>query len=144
MSKANHQKQAGSSNKGMNGPLGVVVVVVLISIMPGVILFRSCGAVSRQTVDEFSQQYSCPTDSITSKERPDVQASQFETAATPPAEIAGDPARLAVWKSNQPQPWSVDFFELSGCGHHVLWGCRLPSRQSSNGVHAFCPYTRDL
>jgi hypothetical protein len=49
-----------------------------------------------------------------------------------------------VWTANQPQPWSVDFFELSGCGHHVLWGCRLPSRTSSSGVHAFSPYTRDL
>jgi hypothetical protein len=60
-----------------------------------------------------------------------------------PPEVAADPARLAVWKSNQPKPWSVEFFEL-GCGHRVLCGCRLPSKSSSAGVHALCPYTRKL
>jgi hypothetical protein len=135
-------KRARSS--GLNGPLGAVVVIVALSIMPGVMIFKSCTALPGGTRETFSQQYSCPLDSITSKARPDVQATQFETAATPPPEVAGDPARLAVWKSNQPQPWSVEFFELTGCGHHVLWGCRLPSSKSSAGVHAFCPYTRDL
>lgn len=131
-------------SKGLNGPLGGVLVIVLISIMPGVALFKSCTALPKQTLEEFSEQYSCPVDSITSKERPDVQAAQFESPRTPPADVAADPARLAVWQSNQPKPWSVDFFELTGCGHHVLWGCTLPSSKSSAGVHAFCPYTRDL
>ena len=139
-----HPTAAAEKNAGLNGPLGVVLTLVLLSIMPGVFLYKSCTALPDQTREEFSQQFSCPLDSITSKERPDVQSSQFEKAATPPAEIANDPKRLSVWKANQPEPWSVDFFELSGCGHHVLWGCRLPSSRSSNGVHAFCPYTRDL
>ncbi|HEY8073536.1 MAG TPA: hypothetical protein VIF62_05490 [Labilithrix sp.] len=128
----------------MNGPLGVVVVIVALSIMPGIFIFKSCTSLPGQTREEFSQQYSCPLDSITSKDRSDVQATEFAKPATPPPEIAGDPARVAVWRSNQPQPWSVDFFELTGCGHHVLWGCRLPGNKSSPGVHAFCPYTRDL
>jgi hypothetical protein len=130
--------------KGLNGPLGVVVVLVALSIMPGVMLYKSCTALPNETREAFSEKYSCPIDSITSKDRPDVHATEFETPPTPPADVAADPARLAVWQANQPKPWPVEFFELTGCGHHVLWGCRLPSRSSSNGVHAFCPYTRDL
>jgi hypothetical protein len=110
-----------------------VVVILILSIMPGVILYKSCTALPAGTREAFSQQYSCPIDSITSKDRPDVHAAQFEKSATPPADVAADPARLAVWQANQPQPWGV-----------VLWGCTLPGRGSSAGVHAFCPYTRDL
>jgi hypothetical protein len=128
----------------LNGPLGGVIVILALSIMPGVMLYKSCTALPNGTRDEFSEKFSCPNDAITSKARKDVQASEFEKPNTPPAEIAADPARLAVWQANQPQPWTVEFFELTGCGHHVLWGCRLPGRGSSAGVHAFCPYTRDL
>ena len=102
------------------------------------------GTLRGETRAEFSQKFSCPVDKITLAKRPDVAVAQFEHARTPPADIAADPARLAVWKSNQPKGWPVDFFELTGCGHHVLWGCQLPSSRSSVGVHAFCPYTRDL
>ncbi len=140
---ARHDEQQPKPSR-MNGPLGVVVVVVALSIMPAIFIYKSFTALPKQTREEFSEQYSCPIDSITSKARSDIQAAQFEKPVTPPAEVAADPARLAVWKSNQPQPWSVDFFELTGCGHHVLWGCRLPSSKSSAGVHAFCPYMRDL
>jgi hypothetical protein len=128
----------------MNGPLGAVIVLLVAAIIPGVAIFRSCTALPGNTREEFSEKYSCPLGSITSHERPEVQAADFQKAATPPPEVAADPARLAVWKSHQPEPWSVHFFELTGCGHHVLWGCRLPSSRSSAGVHAFCPYTRDL
>lgn len=128
----------------MNGPWGAVLVIGLISIMPGIMIYKSFTALPSRTIDEFSEKFSCPNDSITSKKRPDVDVAQFEKAATPPPEVAADPARLAVWKSHQPGAWDVDFFELEGCGHHVLWGCRLPSSKSSAGVHVFCPYTRDL
>jgi hypothetical protein len=128
----------------MKGPLGVVVVIVALAIMPGVMIFKSCTALPGRTREEFSRMYSCPLDSVANKARPDVQAADFEKPATPPPEVASDPARLAVWKANQPQPWSVEFFELTGCGHHVLWGCKLPSSKSSSGVLASCPYTRDL
>lgn len=139
-----HHEAPRPGRAGLNGPLGAVVVIVALSIMPGVILYKSCTALPNETREEFSQKYSCPSDSIARKDRPDVHAEQFETPATPPADIAADPARLAVWRANQPKPWGVEFFELTGCGHHVLWGCRLPGRASSAGVHAFCPYTRDL
>jgi hypothetical protein len=139
-----HHAEKEKKPTGMNGPLGAIVVLVLVSIMPAVFIFKSCTALPSQTREEFSQHFSCPLDSITSKERPDVNATEFEHAATPPPDVASDPARLAVWKSNQSQPWSVEFYELTGCGHHVLWGCRLPSSKSSAGVHAFCPYERDL
>lgn len=133
-----------ASKSPLNGPLGAVIVIVALSIMPGIMIYKSFTALPGNTRDEFSEKYSCPSDAIVSKDRPDVHAAQFETPATPPADVAADPARLAVWQKNQPQPWDVDFFELTGCGHHVLWGCRLPSSRSSAGVHAFCPYTREL
>jgi hypothetical protein len=141
--RANH-KTPPPRRAALNGPLGAVGVIVALSIIPGVMLYKSCTALRGETREAFSRQYSCPMASITIKDRQDVQAAQFEKPASPPADVAGDPARLAVWKANQPQPWSVEFFELTGCGRHVLWGCRLPSRSSSAGVHAFCPYTRDL
>ncbi len=128
----------------MNGWGGAVVAIVLLAIMPAVFVIKGCTALPGQTREEFSQVYSCPMGSITSKERDDVQATEFVKPKAPPADVATDPARLEVWKSNQSQPWDVHFFELTGCGHHVLWGCRLPGNKSSANAHAFCPYTRDL
>ena len=140
-----HEHAEGKAKKSfMNGPWGAVIVIVLLAIMPGVFIFKSCTALPGQTREEFSQQYSCPMDAITSKARDDVQAAEFVSTPTPPADVAADPARLAVWKKNQVEPWDVHFFELTGCGHHVLWGCRLPGNKSSANAHAFCPYTRNL
>lgn len=127
------------------GRIIVAVVLAGVAAWAFMMVYFPLTALTRETRAEFSEQFSCPLDKITLTKRPDVDATEFEgPAREPPAEIAADPARLAVWKSKQPKGWSVDFFELTGCGHHVLWGCRLPSSRSSAGVHAFCPYTRNL
>lgn len=104
-----------------------------------------CSVSASDVQKEFSKKYSCPMGQITVTKRPDVDAGEFEKTPTPPPDIAADPARLAVWQANhQPKPWNADFFELAGCGHHVLWGCVLPGKQSSVGAGPAVVYERDL
>ena len=52
------------------------------------------------------------------------------TPAAPSAEIAADPARLALWETERAQALERladgDPFEVSGCGQHELYVCEHP------------------
>jgi serine/threonine protein kinase len=112
----------------------VAAVVVFLATRPNV--FDGAKA-------QFSKQFTCPLERIAEHERPDLHSSDLASPpmATPPPDIAADPARLAVWKANQPKPVKDngdDIIELEGCGHHILWACRAGQKLVS------CGYQRDL
>jgi hypothetical protein len=79
--------------------------------------------------DEFSKQFTCPINRIDSKERPDLHWSDLETASKPPKDIAADPDRLRMWQEKNAQSKAYEdsnytILELTGCGKHLLYGCR--------------------
>lgn len=82
----------------------------------------------------FTQDQSCPADRVTVVPRPDVAPHTLfpQNAATPPAAIAADPARLQVWTAQNGQDnaaidaaWST--FQATGCGVVTMYACNHPS-----------------
>ncbi len=94
--------------------------------------------------DAFVKQFSCPEIRVTATRRKDIQAKDLAppyVAPPPPASVASDPGRLAVWKANHPSPAvddSLQVIELQGCGHHMLWACRQGKKL------LLCDYKRSL
>jgi serine/threonine protein kinase len=116
--------------------VGVVGVPLLF-----LVLFVTRQSLLDGSKDQFSKRYVCPLDRVQSVARPDINVVGFEyPKQAPPRDIAGDPARVAVWQSNQPKPRDTgdEIFELTGCGQHVLWACRRGKTLIS------CGYERDL
>ena len=98
---------------------------------------------------QFGVQFSCPEDRVEVRPRTDVKWSSivYEVPkATPPAELAKDPARLAKWKADQKalyQPLldsldSADVFEGEGCSHTALIGCIRLAKRNGPGPLVNC------
>jgi hypothetical protein len=110
----------------------------------------ACGQLPGGARQYFIDKYSCPSDRVTLAEMRDAKPSEVFAAdwreATPPDEVAGDPGRLAQWRTKEDdrhknwESWinSSRLFELSGCGHHLVLACRKPGQRSSSGVTAVC------
>ncbi|HEY1692675.1 MAG TPA: serine/threonine-protein kinase [Polyangiaceae bacterium] len=118
-------------------PLGVFAIVIAVFVLTRPDLVAGAKA-------EFSKRYTCPLSRVELRERPDIDVATFEAppARTPPKDIAADPGRLAVWKANQPKPRDNGdtIFEMTGCGHHLLWGCRRGQKLMSCGYeHELAP-----
>jgi hypothetical protein len=81
------------------------------------------GCASWQFVDAramFSAMESCPEEAVSL-----AWTSQLDIvlpAQVPPAEVAADPARLAVWQRTYRRPVGP-FVAASGCGHRTLYVC---------------------
>lgn len=97
------------------------------------------GCQSRVTVarETFSKSKSCPLDRVTARERPDLSAYDviFGKRATPPPEVAKDPARLALWQKQQDESrraWDAaqSVVEVEGCGERALAMCSSRKRTS--------------
>jgi hypothetical protein len=102
-----------------------------------------CQTLSDGAKEKFSKDYSCPIDRLESRDRPDLHRSSFHTAAaptaTPPADIAADPARLAVWNQNHKQdPTSFDDLddieEVRGCGNAAFYACHHMQRHAGTAT----------
>jgi hypothetical protein len=91
----------------------------------------------------FSAKYVCPEDRITSRERPDLPYRRFVCPGAkgceedpPPAELAGDPERVALFRQitrdardrgdpgSDPDHRATFAVEVSGCGQHRFYACR--------------------
>jgi hypothetical protein len=110
-----------------------VVLVVLAMVLP------SCHLTVDQVRATYSRQAACPEARIASVVlRPELRATdlflqradaQFVAEQlTPPAEIAADPARLGMWKSEKiaflRRTWDdVPVYEVQACGKDVFLLC---------------------
>ena len=89
-----------------------------------------CQNVADGAKERFSKDNSCPIDRVESRVREDLKPSSFydKTKAAPPADIAADPTRLAMWheKQDAAATQSDSFFtiaEARGCGKQALYQC---------------------
>jgi hypothetical protein len=101
---------------------GVTLLVVLAA--PASL---GCQSLEDGAKDEFVSRFSCPKSGIELRARPEIDAYTliFGKRSAPPAEVAQDPARLAIWQKKQDDShasWNASetVFELRGCGHEVL------------------------
>ena len=69
---------------------------------------------SHTAATTFASTYACPLDRET------------VAAAPPPAEIAADPARVAVWREHH------HVFTVSGCGHTQELECYVSGGEATN------------
>jgi hypothetical protein len=77
---------------------------------------------------EFAQEFTCPKDKIQVRERKELKPSMLEPKKEPPAEIAADPDRRAMWQTERDEHLRYldggQVFEVRGCGHQTLYSCR--------------------
>jgi hypothetical protein len=94
-----------------------------------------CSLQSR-AVTAASEAWSCPEDRIqvVSADAPSGAAPQ------PPADIAADPARLAIWQKNRPDPSDVREFSASGCGRTGTIECRYTFDVANQNLHWICAF----
>jgi hypothetical protein len=91
---------------------------------------------------EFSKDNTCPVERVEARERSELKPSQLDWNPAPPAEIAADAGRLAMWKAERDkQNANTDgrdrVFEARGCGHQTLYAChRMNTRSGSIMCHA--------
>jgi hypothetical protein len=95
----------------------------------------ACQALSDGARDKFSVSFTCPTDRVEVRERPDLHPSDW-LKVKPSSEIAADPGRLKMWQADQDRLKSYTdgryhIFEARGCGHESLYECAR-ARQSYN------------
>jgi hypothetical protein len=102
--------------------------------MPFLFALLVCGAGCRNfegtAVEAFSKERSCLQDGVTAHVRDDVGAYQlqFPTPVLPPADIANDPSRRAVWEADQEKMRSgfnsrQRVYEVNGCNENWLVSC---------------------
>ncbi len=115
------------------------------SALPVLLAMAGCTSLEQGAKEHFAQEFSCPMERIEVRKRDDLQPSEVSLGgqAKPPAEVAKDPERLAVWKKDQ-QKYADDMndrmtvFELRGCGHRVLYSCaRAAKSNGGNGIGCF-------
>lgn len=113
------------------GTLGAALAVVL----------AGCGKAQLKAVrEEFSRSKSCPVEQVEARARTDLKESDFTSWPKPPADIAGDSARRAVWEKNlQEQKDGLDrqsnVYEAKGCGQHVVLACK---QRKNNALAVTC------
>jgi hypothetical protein len=79
--------------------------------------------------ETFSNERSCPLAGITAKAHPEISAHDLTTAkAVPPAYVAADPARLAVWQANEDKSKKATdslrtVVEVAGCNEKAYYTC---------------------
>jgi hypothetical protein len=87
----------------------------------------------------FSQRYACPEGRISTRERPDLPYHRFVCPRAeaceehPPAELAGDPERIALWRrvtyggtegpAERLDEHATVTLEVSGCGVRRFYAC---------------------
>jgi hypothetical protein len=89
----------------------------------------SCQGLSDGAKESFSTEHTCPVDRVEARARPDLQHSSFSTAERPPADIAADPGRLAMWQAREEKTrtaWdsTYEIYEARGCGKQAFYGCQ--------------------
>jgi hypothetical protein len=76
----------------------------------------------------FRSAFYCPDDRLQARRREDLRPSDAKRAERPPAELANDPERLGMWRSEQRENREFEdsydeIYEVNGCGHDELYAC---------------------
>lgn len=91
-----------------------------------------CKRLATGAAEEFSRQFSCPVSKVDVHARSDLKASEILFGnlppAVPPADVANDPERLAVWTENERKAMKAadstcEVFEVKGCNEEALYCC---------------------
>jgi hypothetical protein len=94
--------------------------------------------------EKFSQKYSCPEDSVEARVREDVTPTQLHNKKkdVPPAEVAADPKRLALWQKQQSDREARDdndhVVEARGCRHQEIYSCGYASQHANTSSPWLC------
>ncbi len=95
---------------------------------------------------DFAHEFSCPEDRVTVHERTGPPP-PIPTPA-PPADVAADPQRLAMWKADtdkriaaaMKEASAQDVYVAEGCGHTASYTCYVwsPGENESGATHVMC------
>jgi hypothetical protein len=91
-------------------------------------LLLACEKLEADAKKSFSAGNACPIERVESRERPDLRPSMLMESSSPPAEVARDPQRLALWKEQEDKARAgtdrdQTVFEVRGCNHEELYRC---------------------
>jgi hypothetical protein len=112
---------------------------------PALLSLSACQSLAAGAKEQFSKDFSCPQNGIESRDRRDLHPSSFKNAMflpKPSAEVAADPARLAVWQRNHQHDLTAgdennDIEEARGCDNHAFYECHHPRK--GTGVSCMQP-----
>ncbi|HEY6462597.1 MAG TPA: hypothetical protein VIY73_20655 [Polyangiaceae bacterium] len=116
---------------------------------PLVLLLLALGACKSGAMDgakeTFAAKYTCPEGRIEARVREDVTETQLANRKkqTPPAEVAADPGRLALWQKQEAEKEKRAnagqvIVEARGCGHEVIYSCGYASQHASTSSPWLC------
>ena len=106
-------------------------------------LVTACASLSGGATARFVVDFTCPAERVTTA----TTVPPPPAPEAPPPEVQTDPERLALWREQQPArqreaaPYlpGDDFYEVSGCGHRVVYGCHhLADLDGIDTSHAEC------
>jgi hypothetical protein len=96
-----------------------------------------CQSLEDGAKDDFVQKFTCPKGRVEVRPRPDLSSYDLtHKDRKPPADVAADPERLALWKKKEAETRrrvSDPVFELRGCAHSALMHCTRANTGSSSG-----------
>ncbi len=108
-----------------------------------------CTSLEKGAQEEFTSSFSCPKERVTVTPRPDLKAAVFGSRPAPPADVAADPARLAVWQKKEDDlqsTWnnSTTVFEVAGCDKDVIYKCGQAAKHASTSSGIMCTEARHV
>lgn len=96
-------------------------------------LLAACTGREGAARDLFEQTWTCPADRIEARRVEGLTLADLRPPAheTPPAEVAADAARLALWREQQQEAQAsrrrlderYHVYDVSGCGHQARYAC---------------------
>jgi hypothetical protein len=130
-----------------SGPvvLALVPLVSLAALVAFAAASLGCQSLDDGAKDNFSNQFSCPKAGVELRPRPEIDAYEliFGKPSKPPADVARDPARMAMWQKKQDDShatWNATetVFELRGCGHQTLYTCTRAGKSGGHSGSVMC------
>ena len=102
-----------------------------------------CEALGDCARDDFAAEFSCPMNRVEVRPRSDIDGytAVHGKPPAPPAEIAKDPARRAVWQKEQDERRSYNYgtvYEVRGCTHGKLYTCSRSTGASRSSTSSLC------
>lgn len=101
-----------------------------------------CESLADCARDDFVQEFQCPKERVNVRPRNDVDVyTLVHGTSKPPADVARDPERLAVWQRQLDERRSHnygDLFEVTGCGHDKFYTCSRSTGASHGATSSLC------
>lgn len=95
--------------------------------------------------EEFTKKFSCPSERVKVEPRSDLKAYDvtFGPPPPPPADIAGDPGRLAIWQQREDELRTnfnnfMTVLKVTGCDKDVMFTCSRAQKHPSNSNGIVC------